>query len=451
MPADSPPVASTLEIGSVLDDRYRIDAVLGAGGMGWVYRAEHLAIGRVVAIKVLRTEIGQNAEASRRFQREALASGRLEHPNIVAVSDFGTRDDGTCYLVMELLEGESVATRIARGRVPWREGIDTLRGVLLGLKHAHERGVVHRDIKPDNIWLCVKGGERVVKLLDFGIAKLFAGSGGDAVVTSAGMTIGTPAYLSPEQALGGQITPASDLYSATAVLFEMLSGRPPFEETTAVATVKAHVHKRVPAIAEVAPGVVLPPGLEAIVQRGLEKTVRDRISSAAEYLSLLDGIAAHDEAAVVAAPVANVRSIADLAEPLPRKWLVAGGVTIAGAVVLAIAIALFGSSGRTAATTSPPLVPILRPPSEADREIMMKAALHDLQAGSNCEERRSAIPKLLDLDDERAIPALKRARYRMRGGILGIGDDNTNACLKADAEAAIKALAKQGPSTNDDE
>ncbi|HET9621991.1 MAG TPA: serine/threonine-protein kinase, partial [Kofleriaceae bacterium] len=289
------PLPSTDEqfaIGSVLDDRYRIDGVLGTGGMGRVYRAEHTKIGKPVAIKVLHADLGRNREASQRFQREAIASGRLDHPNIVGVSDFGVLDDGACYLVMEVLEGESLGDRLARdGRIAWQEAVDILRGVLAGLRHAHERGVVHRDIKPDNVFLAHKDGEAVIKILDFGIAKLYAGSADDPASTRAGLTVGTPAYLSPEQAVGGEITPASDLYSASIVLYEMIAGHAPFEDKDPLAMLGAHVGRRPPAFAVSAPDVAVPPGLEDIVQHGLAKAPAERIASANDYLAMLDAIA----------------------------------------------------------------------------------------------------------------------------------------------------------------
>jgi serine/threonine-protein kinase len=290
MAASSPPSSDEqFAIGSVLDGRYRIDGVLGTGGMGRVYRAEHTKIGRSVAIKVLHAAMGRNREASQRFQREAIASGRLDHPNIVGVSDFGVLDDGACYLVMEILEGESLGDRLARDtRIHWSEAIDILRGVLYGLRHAHERGVVHRDIKPDNVYLAHKDGDPVIKILDFGIAKLYAGSDDDPASTRAGLTVGTPAYLSPEQAVGGAITPASDLYSASIVLYEMLAGRAPFEDRDPLAMLGAHVSRRPPRFAVIAPGVDIPPPLEAIIQRGLVKTAADRISTAADYLAILE-------------------------------------------------------------------------------------------------------------------------------------------------------------------
>jgi eukaryotic-like serine/threonine-protein kinase len=278
-------------IGSVLDGRYRIEAVLGTGGMGRVYRAEHVKIGRTVAIKVLHADLNRNREASQRFQREAIASGRLDHPNIVAVSDFGVLDDGACYLVMEVLEGESLGDRLERDRrIHWVEAIEVLRGVLHGLRHAHERGVVHRDIKPDNVFLARRAGELSVKILDFGIAKLYAGSSDDPASTRAGLTVGTPAYLSPEQAVGGEITPRSDLYSASIVLYEMLAGRAPFEDKDPLAMLGAHVSRRPPLFAVTAPGVDIPARLEDVVQHGLMKAAADRIPSAAEYVAMLDAL-----------------------------------------------------------------------------------------------------------------------------------------------------------------
>src|SRR5262249_29422076 len=161
----------------------------------------------------------------------AVASGRLDHPNIVSVMDFGVLAGGCLYLVMEALEGEHLGKRLAREKpMLWFEALTIVRGVLLGLRHAHARGVVHRDIKPDNTSIAKKDDEEVVKILDFGIAKLYAGATEDLTATRTGITVGTPTYLSPEQAVGGAITPACDVYSTSVVLYEMLVGRAPFED-----------------------------------------------------------------------------------------------------------------------------------------------------------------------------------------------------------------------------
>jgi serine/threonine-protein kinase len=511
----SPSPEAEISIGTVLDGRYRIESILGTGGMGCVYRAEHTGIGRPVAIKVLHADLNRNREAAQRFQREAIASGRLDHPNIVNVSDFGVLDAGPCYLVMEVLEGESLGARLEREqRIPWREALEIMRGVLLGLHHAHERGVVHRDIKPDNVFLTRKGSELVVKILDFGIAKLFAGTADDPASTRAGLTVGTPAYLSPEQAVGGEIKPASDLYSATILLFEMLTGRAPFEDKDPLAMLGAHVSREPPRVAEVAPDVAIPAALEDVIQRGLIKTSADRISAADDYIAQLDAVIASARLGTAPIPVpealgsaptamlattpppgtlshltpvpghdstmlllvdrkggatalpANTRAIS-LAEapPIPRNWIKIGAIVL-GLLAVITLIAAIASGGGSKPKPSPldePSAPAPKksapakpkaaaPPREApsiaspptlatvDRDTQLKALLHDLESLPTCPERKAVIAKLVELGDDRAVKALKTARFRMRGGVLGFRQSNTNKCLKADAEAAVKAL-----------
>jgi tetratricopeptide (TPR) repeat protein len=289
----SPSSDEILEIGSVIDGRYRLEGVLGDGGMAQVYRAEHLGLGRTVAVKVLHANLTRSPEAVTRFQREAITSGRLAHPNIVTITDSGVLPDGRCFLVMEALDGETLADRLQRdGRLPWREAVMLARGIVLGLGHAHDCGVTHRDIKPENIFILRRDQEPLVKILDFGIAKLHAGSSDESRVTQRGLTIGTPAYMSPEQATNGEITPASDLYSTAVVLFEMLTGRTPFAGTDPVATMTAHVTARPPTLREVAPEIDLPEGLEEIIQRGLRKIAAERVASAGKLLRLLDDVRA---------------------------------------------------------------------------------------------------------------------------------------------------------------
>jgi len=506
-----------LGIGATLDNRYRIDALIGTGGMGRIYRAEHTRIGRAVAIKVLHNDLNHNREAAQRFQREAVASARLDHPNIVGIYDFGELPHGACYLVMELLEGESLGARLERdGRISWAEALKIMREMLLGLRHAHDRGVVHRDIKPDNIYLARKDGDLIVKILDFGIAKLRAGSADDPASTRAGLTVGTPAYLSPEQAVGGEITPASDLYSASIVLYEMIAGRGPFADKDPLAMLGAHVSRTPPSISEVAPGVEVPPGLEAMVQAGLLKASAERTRSAKEYIGLIDRLVeqmrryrtgpvmvprAGDLAAAAqglpftpahGAPVvspdqsimisvepytplgeaatqpmptrmsdpslplqARAVSVAEVSEPIPRRWFVIGGIVIVILIIGAIILAVSSSgnykpssaptSGVTPMTPPSVVMTVPAPPAAAavDPELKLKALLHDLQNGRTCALRRAAIAPLVELGDRRAIEPLRAARYRMQGGFAGFGADNVNACLTREAEAAIKSLSAQ--------
>jgi serine/threonine protein kinase len=524
VPSPSPDDSGLVNVGSLLAGRYRVESVLGKGGMGKVYKAEHTGIGRTVAVKVLHTRLGGSSEAKQRFQREAMASGRLDHPNIVDVSDSGELEDGSLYLVMEALEGEPLGDRLQReGRIPWPEAVAIIHGVLAGLQHAHDKNVVHRDIKPDNIFLARKDGHTVVKILDFGIAKFYAGDVNDPASTRTGLTVGTPAYLSPEQAVGGEIKPASDLYSTSIVLYEMLTGRPPFLDDDPLTMLTAHVSRDAPPIAEVAPDVSLPPGLEELIQRGLAKLQAERLSSANEYRALLEQVAraagvelamprasgqlsistgphhalatpspgfAMTPAPYAATPspgsyatpspgsyatpspgtyatpphgsptpppthhgdlaIAATQSIDSLprqarhvsladggGEPISPKMKLAGVLVIIGALVVAALLLLGGSSGKGQVQGNPTRIITL---PTADPETRFKAALHDLENGKTCADRKSAIPVLRELGSDRAIAALKKARYRMRGGVLGVGDSNTNACLKADAERAIQAL-----------
>jgi serine/threonine-protein kinase len=498
-----------LAVGSLLAGRYRVESVLGTGGMGKVYKAEHTGIGRTVAIKVLHNRLGGSSEAKARFQREAMASGRLNHPNIVDVSDSGELEDGSLYLVMEALEGEPLGKRLEREkRIPWHEAIPIIRSALAGLQHAHDKNVVHRDIKPDNIFLANKDGDLVVKILDFGIAKFYAGDANDPASTRTGLTVGTPAYLSPEQAVGGEIKPASDIYSTSIVLYEMLTGRAPFLDEDPLAMLTAHVSRDPPPFSEVAPDLQVPPGLEAVIHHGMAKLQAERISSANEFIAELDAIAAsvglalpmlprasgqiavatpprgvptpipgglptpvpggmvsystpvpyatpipaahptpapvtHGELAVAATQSldalpkqARTISLAEAAaEPLPRALKAVAIMIVVAAISIAAYLLLAGKheADPDASRTIPVGAPV-------DNATLLKAALHDLESGKTCADRKAAIPTLERIGGEEAIDALRHARYRMRGGVLGIGDSNTNACLKGDAERAIENL-----------
>jgi serine/threonine-protein kinase len=452
--------------GTVLDGRYRVEAPLGEGGMGRVYVAEDVATGAQVALKVLRPELGRNPDAAKRFEREVMVSVRLDHPNIVRVHGSGVLDGDSCYLVMELLTGESLANRLERdGRLPWRDAVDIIRGVVRGLGHAHLHNVIHRDIKPDNVFLVASGG---VKLLDFGIAKLLDG---DAGVTRNGVAIGTPAYLSPEQAIGGAITHAADLYSATVLLFEMLVGHTPFAELAPVEMVFAHVSKPAPSLVDL--DVDAPLALVELVERGLEKRTADRIGSAADYLAALDAIAApaardvlraRDIIALGEAPTARVMyptpppaGSVDLprAQPLaitswmrkprlprlprvtPRRrpWFTIACAMFAAAAAIG---GLAGFASRSAAQPSPPPAPapvvVTPPPAPTPKPAPAKPTFDDslaqLRRGKTCADRRAAIARLVELGDPRAVPAIRKARHRTRA----------NACLVAEADNAIRQL-----------
>lgn len=283
-------------IGRSLEGRYTIVSKLGAGSMGTVYRAKQHTMGREVAIKILRSDRALDESAKARFLREARANSLLASPNTVTVFDFGQSKTGELYLAMELLEGESLGQRLTRGRLAVDAAIDTTRQALRSLGEAHAKGIVHRDLKPDNLFFArVLSGalvgddsrtttrhEEIVKVVDFGIAKMLRE--GDApmnvVETQAGTVFGTPRYMSPEQAQGKPLDARSDLYSLGVMLYQMLTGRPPFTDDDAIVVMARHIKTPPKLPNEVCPEAKIPPEVEAAVMRVLAKDPNDRPESA---------------------------------------------------------------------------------------------------------------------------------------------------------------------------
>ena len=259
--------------------RYQLQALLGAGGMGQVYRATDTRLGRAVAVKILPAHLSDDAEARQRFEREARAVASLSHPNILAIHDFGA-EGGVSYAVMELLEGESLRERLRGGLLDSRRAVEIGAALADGLAAAHDRGIIHRDLKPDNIFLTA-GGQ--VKILDFGIARVrppVAAAGEDGqpastTFTTPGRIMGTLGYMSPEQVRGEPAEAPSDVFACGCVLYEMLAGRPAFARRTGVETMVAIMRDDPPA-AE--PG--LPPALGALLRRCLEKEPARRYQEA---------------------------------------------------------------------------------------------------------------------------------------------------------------------------
>jgi serine/threonine-protein kinase len=285
-------------VGRVLENRYTITARLGSGSMGTVYRAKQHAMGREVAIKILRGDRAVDDSAKARFLREARANSLLASPNTVTVFDFGQSESGEFYLAMELLEGESLGQRLSRiGRLPVPQAVDCARQALRSLSEAHAKGIIHRDLKPDNIFFArmltsatasnpADGHEEIVKVLDFGIAKMMRGTESgliaemDAVETQVGTVFGTPRYMSPEQAQGKPLDPRTDLYSLGVILYQMVTGRPPFTDTDAVVVMARHIKSVPKRPNEAVPEANVPKELEDVIMRSLAKTPDERQASA---------------------------------------------------------------------------------------------------------------------------------------------------------------------------
>ncbi|HEU4409808.1 MAG TPA: serine/threonine-protein kinase, partial [Polyangiaceae bacterium] len=272
-------------LGRVLQGRYRVTAVLGEGGMGTVYEAEHLVIGRPVALKVLHPDFGRESEAVRRFRHEARAAGSIGHPNICEIYDVGELDDGSPFLVMERLHGETLADRIGRETaLPLADVVDVALQVLRALAAAHEKGIVHRDVKPDNIFLAERVGYApLVKLLDFGISKNAALD--DLRMTRTGAVMGTPYYMAPEQARGEIIDARIDLYAVGAVLYESLTGQRPFEANELAELLRQVLFEAPRPPRALRPS--LPEPFELVVRRALAKERTERYQTAQELMAAL--------------------------------------------------------------------------------------------------------------------------------------------------------------------
>jgi serine/threonine protein kinase len=328
---------------TILSDRYELGRELGHGGMARVLRGTDRQLGRHVAIKVLSPPYDRDQAFVERFRREAHAAARLNHPSIVAVYDTGS-DDGTHYIVTELVEGETLADLLERGGpLPPQRAVDISSEITRALAAAHERGVVHRDVKPGNVMLTPDGR---VKVVDFGIAR----AAGAESVTRSGLVLGSAPYLSPEQARGEPGDERSDIYALGCVMYEMLTGRPPFTADTPVATLYLHVHEQAPPPSSVGE---VPADLEAIVLRCLEKDPAARFQSATELEHALAAVGNSNATMPLptgsldtTAPVERVRpSRVSRQPPRDRRvwWWVAG----LAALVLLVTWAAFAFSDGT--------------------------------------------------------------------------------------------------------
>ena len=357
---------------------YRIIKMLGQGGMGAVYLAEHTLLGRRAAIKVLQPALSANQDIVQRFFNEARAATAIADPGIVQIFDFGYDATGSAYIVMEFLEGEALDARISRfGRLAPPDALRILRQVSSSLHAAHSRGIIHRDLKPENIFLVVDrevaGGERA-KLLDFGIAKL-TGDVGQGSKTSTQAIMGTPMYMSPEQCRGaGYVDLRADLYSLGCVLFTMLVGRPPFEAEGVGELIAMHLREPAPPPSRFVP--TTPPAVDALVLRCLAKSPDERYASAADLATAIDALLTSGAAGPtgpqpivggagsLSAPSLSATTLSGSAAAIPAAGTVTGGagskrgpvvaIGAIAAVAIAVVVAVVASSGSGGAPTAAP-------------------------------------------------------------------------------------------------
>jgi len=350
-------------VGQVIADRYHVVKKLGEGGMGQVYLAEHVKMGRRSAIKVMNPSMVHDPDAVARFNREAANASRITHPNVCAVYDFGETPDGTIYLAMEFIEGEPLTDILERdGALQTARAVQIFQQVADALQAAHDLGIVHRDLKPDNIMISrgkgVRGGD-VVKVVDFGIAKAVGGDDAGQKVTKTGLVVGTPEFMSPEQLSGDRVDGRSDLYALGLVFFRMLTGKLPFEASTSQETMIKRLTDEPTKLAAARPDLPFPDGLQEVLDAALTRSPVDRYQTVAKFAEsvatvigtaggrsaaipqtradtdaktqLLDSVAAKATAVMAGrqAPPAKKRSVVPL---------VVGAVVVLGAVGGAVAV-----------------------------------------------------------------------------------------------------------------
>jgi serine/threonine protein kinase len=301
---DNPTVPVSTLVGQTLAGRYKIEALLGEGGMGAVYLAQHTAIKKRVALKLLHADTSQNPELVARFEREAVAAANIDHPNVTAATDFGRAESGQFFLVLEYLEGRRLRDALSDGPMPPLRALHIIEQVAQALERTHEIGIIHRDLKPENIMMVARQGDPdFVKVLDFGLAKVVPaganpnggpkeGLSAGKLITQTGSIFGTPRYMAPEQCIGGATDGRSDLYALGLVLYEMLAGVHPITAKSTLQVISHQLATPTPSFKSVAPNVDVPEVLQTLVMQLTEKAPENRPASATALLATLKQIRA---------------------------------------------------------------------------------------------------------------------------------------------------------------
>ena len=372
-PAPGPraPATRPSPVGKRLAGRYLVVERIGAGGMGEVYLAEHEAIGKRVAIKVLGPEFNHRQDLVERFLQEARAASRIRHENIVDITDYGHADDGAPFFAMEYLEGEDLRATVQReGPLPWQRVRGIIVQILAALAAAHDQGVIHRDMKPDNCFRITRGDNPdYIKVLDFGIAKIVNDDADHQTLTRTGTVIGTAHYMSPEQARSEKLDARADLYSVGVIAFQLLTGRVPFEGTGFLGVLAKHITEPIPNMVDCGPDLAIPPQVEAIVRKAMAKNRDERYQTAEEFAAALTALP--DQLSTRRRP----RGLVWVAAGLGALALAAGGWLVLGP-----------SGADTSADTAPPAqqpAAAAEPPATPEWDEATEAATEHYTRGQN--------------------------------------------------------------------
>lgn len=460
-------------VGRTIDGRYRIIGLLGDGGMGSVYEAEHLALGKRVAFKVIHRELVRDEEARARFEREARATAAIEHRHVAAAMDFGRLPDGGAYLVVQLVQGLSLRQRVEAGPVAWREACSIGAQIADALAAIHTRGFVHRDLTADNVLLTTnEDGSPFAHVLDLGVAGIWRPSPDEPRLTAEGHVVGTPGYMPPEQALGHPPDPRADLYALGVLLWEMCAGRALFGPRELTQIVAAQLTDEPPSIPQLSSSAA-PTELGCLIQRLLSRAPQDRPSDAVMVRDDLRRFA-------LAAPAPERR--ASRGTPLPLAGAAAVSLLIVGALAATalsllltrptpVSLAPVAPSPAVAVASAPP-PPVTAPtsvPSELDprierllhgrlrherREVAERLrassvpewarAAADLELARTCGARRDAIERLAQAAEPAALPVLARLREAPTTGCGRGQRSDCYACVRAELERAWQACGGGG-------
>ena len=458
-------------IGQTIDGRYQIRELLGEGGMGAVYLAEHLSLRKQVALKIIHPEFAGNQEIAARFTREAMATAQLDHPNVASALDYGTLPDGGAYLVTQLVRGRSLESHRSAGRMPWRQVCDLGAQIADALSAAHAIHIVHRDLKPDNILLEPRDdGSFLLKVLDFGVARITAGANlPTSDLTRMGTVIGTPGYMAPEQAMGESVDYRVDIYALGVMLWECMSGRVLWDGPSVSELFTLQLSGPAPMLATAVQG--LPPELCALVDLMLDRNPRRRPESARQ---IRDALRRMSHGTLIVPPSAPKPAVVS-ANPLPR-WVVPVSIGILVMLVV-IGLTMGRGQGKDAITTgdavaqSPETAPAdsAEPAEPADSADAMPAALAEpvqvlltsndakarkaaadavivhepkeavalyarnvawLERAATCEAKKAVIKKVGEAADARALPALQLLAKSPRKGCGVFKSSDCHECLR---------------------
>ena len=384
-------------VGQVVADRYHVVKKLGEGGMGQVYLAEHVKMGRRSAIKVMNPSMVHDPDAVARFNREASNASRITHPNVCAIYDFGETPDGLIYLAMEFIEGEPLTDLLEReGALPLARATSIFLQTADALQAAHDLGIVHRDLKPDNVMLTRrKGGGETVKVVDFGIAKAVGGNEGGQKVTKTGLVVGTPEFMSPEQLSGDTLDGRSDLYSLALVFYRMLSGKLPFDATTVQETMIKRLTDEPTTLAAARPDLSFPAGLQPVMDTALARTPAERYQSVAKFAADVAAVAGRPVARSVPATEAKTQLL-----DLPRKKSFVA-VALGLVVVLAGGGAWIVLSGGNTASGTPPDTAAVSP------DTAKFAGRSDTTTRANRQSGNTTPPRVTRIDPAQANTLLE--------------------------------------------